>query len=133
MFPGALDYSRSGVKPGRTADVIAALESHVEWGPADDAWKGVLCDPQTSGGLLMAVARIAEKAGQYDDARLALERAVSVAAEDPRTRAALVEYHLRRTEYLQATVVLSEALKLYPTDPRLLRLADRLRTEVNRR
>ncbi len=55
VFAGALDYSARGVRPGRTEDVIAALDPHVEWGPADNAWKGVLCDPQTSGGLLMAV------------------------------------------------------------------------------
>jgi selenide,water dikinase len=55
VFDGALEYSRDRVRPGRTEDVISALDPHVEWGPADDAWKGVLCDPQTSGGLLMAV------------------------------------------------------------------------------
>lgn len=56
VFAGALEYSRQGVRPGRTEDVIAALAADVDWGGADDAWKGVLADPQTSGGLLMAVA-----------------------------------------------------------------------------
>ncbi len=56
IWPAALEYSRDHVRPGRTEDVIADLEPHVEWGPADDAWRGLLADPQTSGGLLMAVA-----------------------------------------------------------------------------
>ncbi len=56
VWEKALDYSRDGVRPGRTQDVITDLAAWVEWGPADDAWRGVLADPQTSGGLLMAVA-----------------------------------------------------------------------------
>lgn len=55
VFEGALAYSGEGVKPGRTADVIAYLDAFVDWGEADEAWKGVLGDPQTSGGLLVAV------------------------------------------------------------------------------
>ncbi|MCG2808108.1 MAG: AIR synthase-related protein, partial [Coriobacteriia bacterium] len=55
IWPQALEYSRVGVRPGRTEDVIADLDPVVDWGPADDAWRGVLADPQTSGGLLMAV------------------------------------------------------------------------------
>ncbi len=55
VWERALEYSRDGVRPGRTADVIADLSGAVEWGPADPAWQGVLADPQTSGGLLMAV------------------------------------------------------------------------------
>lgn len=56
VWPGALQYARDGVKPGRTLDVINALDEWVEWGAADRPWKDVLCDPQTSGGLLMSVA-----------------------------------------------------------------------------
>lgn len=55
VFEGALEYARGGVKPGRTADVIASLHDVVDWGPADAGWRDVLCDPQTSGGLLMSV------------------------------------------------------------------------------
>lgn len=55
VWPGALDYARDGVRPGRTIDVIAHLDPHTEWGGVETAWKEVLCDPQTSGGLLMAV------------------------------------------------------------------------------
>ena len=55
IFDKALEYSADHVRPGRTEDVIAFLDAVVDWGPADDVYKGVLCDPQTSGGLLMAV------------------------------------------------------------------------------
>lgn len=55
LWPGVLEYSADGVKPGRTADVLSFLEPHVVWGPAGPDWRGVLADPQTSGGLLMAV------------------------------------------------------------------------------
>lgn len=56
VWRDVLRYSEDGVKPGRTVDVLAFLEPWVTWGPADSAWRGVLADPQTSGGLLMAVA-----------------------------------------------------------------------------
>lgn len=56
VWPKVLEYSRDGVRPGRTADVVSFLEPFVSWGEADSAWQGVLADPQTSGGLLMAVA-----------------------------------------------------------------------------
>lgn len=83
--------------------------------------------------LLMVVARTAEKAGEYDDARLALERAAKVDAASSHVAAALVEFHLRRGDLMDATLALSDALDRFPTDPRLLRLADRLRAEVSRR
>lgn len=57
IWPKALQYARQGIKPGRTADVLAFLEPHVTWGPGGDtANQSVLADPQTSGGLLMASA-----------------------------------------------------------------------------
>lgn len=84
-------------------------------------------------GLLLAVARTAEIAGHHDDARLALDRAVTVEPENPAVHASKVEYLLRRGDFMEATLALSDALKRFPTDPRLLRLADRLRDEVSRR
>jgi selenide,water dikinase len=68
VFDRALDYSARRVRPGRTEDVIAALEPHVDWAGLDSAWKGVLCDPQTSGGLLMSV-----EPDRVDDLLAALE------------------------------------------------------------
>jgi len=55
VWEGALAYARDGVKPGRTLDVITALDEWVDWAGVERAWKDVLCDPQTSGGLLMAL------------------------------------------------------------------------------
>ncbi len=69
VFEGVLEYSAAGVRPGRTADVIDAMESVVDWGPADETWRGVLADPQTSGGLLMAIHPT-----KVDDLLGALER-----------------------------------------------------------
>lgn len=61
VWRDVLAYSATGVKPGRTADVVRFLDGFTDWGAAGEDWKGVLADPQTSGGLLMAVAP--EKAG----------------------------------------------------------------------
>jgi selenide,water dikinase len=67
VFPKVLDYAARGVVPGRTADVIAYAAAFVDWPQrpaplapeapvADIARWRVLCDPQTSGGMLIAVA-----------------------------------------------------------------------------
>lgn len=119
----AAPYRVLAVLAERRGDMAAALE-HLRraWG----------MNP-TDVGLLMAVSRTAEKAGRHDDARLALQRAVTVEPDNPNIRASLVEYLLRRGEFMSATLALSDALKRFPTDPRLLRLADRLRDEVSRR
>jgi selenide,water dikinase len=55
IWPAALSYSAQGIRPGRTEEVIADLDPVIDWGTADDGWKGLLADPQTSGGLLMSV------------------------------------------------------------------------------
>jgi selenide,water dikinase len=66
LFDGVLEYAAQGVVPGRTADVIEYAAAFTSWpgheapvGECEDtgdvaAWR-VLCDPQTSGGLLLAV------------------------------------------------------------------------------
>jgi selenide,water dikinase len=56
LYARALEYSAQGVRPGRTADVLTWLADFTDWGETTDAWRGVLADPQTSGGMLMAVA-----------------------------------------------------------------------------
>jgi selenide,water dikinase len=68
VWPAALAYSKRRIRPGRTTDVINDMERWVDWGPADDGWQGVLADPQTSGGLLMAL-----EAGKVDVLLAALE------------------------------------------------------------
>lgn len=73
MFAGVREHAAAGVVPGRTADVIAYAAEFVVWAahpaplapdaPIDDLtrWR-VLCDPQTSGGLLIAVSPDREEA-----------------------------------------------------------------------
>jgi selenide, water dikinase len=58
LFDKVVAYAETGVVPGRTADVIAWAEEFVTWSAPEDreVWMRVLCDPQTSGGLLIAVA-----------------------------------------------------------------------------
>ena len=53
-----LDYAEQGVVPGRTADVTSWASEFALWNAdADESvWMRVLCDPQTSGGLLIAVS-----------------------------------------------------------------------------
>jgi selenide,water dikinase len=67
LLDGVAGYAAQGVVPGRTADVIAYAAEFTEWSahpppltpdsPVEHLapWR-ILCDPQTSGGLLMAVA-----------------------------------------------------------------------------
>jgi selenide, water dikinase len=77
LLEGVEGYAAQGVVPGRTADVIAYAAEFTEWrahpaplapdAPAEHLapWR-ILCDPQTSGGLLMAVS--ADKADRLVDA-----------------------------------------------------------------
>ncbi len=63
LYPRALEFSDAGVVPGRTAEVVAWANDFTRWHSSLDRglWMRVLCDPQTSGGLMMAVdARLAD-------------------------------------------------------------------------
>jgi selenide,water dikinase len=75
VFERALDRSAEGVRPGRTAEVLEYLDRFTDWGPADDRWRGVLGDPQTSGGLLVAVEH-----GRADELVSGVERRGGTAA-----------------------------------------------------
>lgn len=57
VFEQALAYAEQGVVPGRTADVIRYAAPFTTWESSlpGDTWMKVLCDPQTSGGLLISV------------------------------------------------------------------------------
>lgn len=57
LFNRALEWAEAGVIPGRTEDVTLWAAAFTSWHSADsrDLWMRVLCDPQTSGGLLIAV------------------------------------------------------------------------------
>lgn len=68
IFERALDYAEQRVVPGRTSEVIEWADEFVRWEAVvdRDVWMRVLCDPQTSGGLLIAVP--AESADSLDAA-----------------------------------------------------------------
>jgi selenide, water dikinase len=57
VFTGVLDLARAGHAPGGTrANLRQALEAGVKFAPGvDEAQRLVLCDAQTSGGLLISV------------------------------------------------------------------------------
>lgn len=56
LLPGALDYARRGVSTGGGDRNRAHFSPHVRFDPTiSEAMTGVLWDPQTSGGLLIAV------------------------------------------------------------------------------
>jgi len=58
LFDRALSLAADRVIPGRTNDLLEWATDFVKWQAAEDAetWLRVLLDPQTSGGLLMAVS-----------------------------------------------------------------------------
>lgn len=57
LLPGALDYAAAGIVPGGTGRNRAAFEHRVAGLEAlPPAWGEILFDPQTSGGLLIAIA-----------------------------------------------------------------------------
>lgn len=57
VFDRVLEFAEAGVVPGRTADVSGWASEFTRWRSDEDRalWLRVLCDPQTSGGLLMAI------------------------------------------------------------------------------
>jgi selenide,water dikinase len=63
LLPGTLEAWAAGARTGggeRNLDFVADL---VDWGNASDADRAILVDPQTSGGLLVALRP--ERAGEY--------------------------------------------------------------------
>jgi selenide,water dikinase len=56
LLPGAVEAVAAGFVPGGTATNLAALDEFVRFAPQlDDSDRMLLADPQTSGGLLVAV------------------------------------------------------------------------------
>jgi len=59
LFDGVLDYAHEGCRPGRSFEIVDWARPFVRKGTMSetvyDDRMGVLCDPQTSGGLLLAV------------------------------------------------------------------------------
>jgi selenide,water dikinase len=57
LLAAAREYAEDGIVPGGTHANARFLAEHVQWAPAvDRATQLLLCDAQTSGGLLIAVA-----------------------------------------------------------------------------
>jgi selenide, water dikinase len=85
IIPGARDAWLAGSRPGggsRNLDYVTTL---VAWGSAGDAERALLTDPQTSGGLLVAVppARVADYLAR-------VPRAAEVGEVLPKAEAAIV-------------------------------------------
>ena len=56
LMSNVIEIANQGMIPGGTYNNLEYLEDSVEWsGKVDDIFKVVLCDPQTSGGLLISV------------------------------------------------------------------------------
>jgi Flp pilus assembly protein TadD len=104
----------------RRGDSTAALE-HLRraWGMAP-----------TDTRLLVRIAAVAEEAGKTADALLALNRAVEIESDSPDLAARLAALQLRTGRFTEAALTLSRALDRFPTDPQLLRLAEKLRRDV---
>jgi selenide,water dikinase len=76
LFPGAAELAARGAVPGGTQRNREALAAHVTFAPGiPEATRVLLCDAQTSGGLLIAVA-----ADRADALIAALERERTPAA-----------------------------------------------------
>jgi selenide,water dikinase len=55
LLPGARTAAERGVRTGGGDRNLEYLGPHVAWGSRDDVSKALLVDPQTSGGLLVAL------------------------------------------------------------------------------
>lgn len=60
LLPQVEEFAQKGIVPGRTTDIVAWAREFIEWSkelpvPERILWERLLCDPQTSGGLLIAL------------------------------------------------------------------------------
>ena len=61
ILPGARDAWRDGARTGGAERNLRYLEPLVQWGSADDETRALVVDPQTSGGLLLALPAAAAR------------------------------------------------------------------------
>jgi selenide,water dikinase len=66
FMEGVRDLAEAGMIPSGTRSNLEFVDPHVDWGALDDVERLMLADAQTSGGLLIAVAR--ERADLLADA-----------------------------------------------------------------
>jgi len=85
----------------------------------------------TDVAVLLRLASAAEAVGSYTDARVALERACELAQDRVDVAVRLIEFYLRRGLYTQATLELGRFLDRFPSDTRLVVLAEQLRASIN--
>ncbi len=65
LLPGALELAAAGCVPGGSTRNREAAEKRVAWDGLDDPLRTLLCDAQTSGGLLATVAE--ERAAELSE------------------------------------------------------------------
>jgi len=63
LLPGARAAAERGVRTGGAERNLAYLETRVDWGKASETDRVLMIDPQTSGGLLLALSP--EKVARY--------------------------------------------------------------------
>jgi len=85
VLAGAAEAWRRGARTGGAARNADYLEALVDWGPASEVERALLTDPQTSGGMLVAVP-----AGRADDYLSAVPGAVAVGEVLPRSATGIV-------------------------------------------
>ena len=85
LLPGAADAWEGGARTGGAERNGAYLEKLVEWGSIPPVTRGVLLDPQTSGGLLIAVPP-----SRLRDLLVRLPEAVEIGEVQPRGDAAII-------------------------------------------
>jgi selenide,water dikinase len=85
VLPGAIDAWHGGARPGGGSRNLDYLQTMVQWGRATDLDRALLTDPQTSGGLLVAVP--SHRLAEYLER---VPRAVEIGEVLPRREAAIV-------------------------------------------
>jgi len=85
ILPRAIDAWRSGARPGGGSRNLEYAQQFVDWGPATEVERALLTDPQTSGGLVVAIPP--SKLLEYLEK---VPRAVEIGEVLPRGRSAIV-------------------------------------------
>jgi selenide,water dikinase len=85
ILPRAIDAWRSGARPGGGGRNLDYVQQMVDWGSATEVERALLTDPQTSGGLVVAVPP-----SRLLDYLEKVPRAVEIGEVLPRSRAAIV-------------------------------------------
>lgn len=132
---GALAAARTALRlaPESPAPYVTLAELARARGDLEDAFEYLRrargMNPSDT-NLLLRLAAVAEEAGRTPDALAALERAAELDPGSVELAIRLIDLQLRSGDYAAAAMSLSAALDRFPTDPRLLLRAQRLRNEL---